>query len=841
MSDSEIPQGASSDDVPGGSEKGSEPNSKPSGSAAYSQREDGSRRLPFRVKQNTSERVPLYENQSLSGFDIYQASDDSSFRSVSENTEPVAIAVTRNDDAWDESRTDSLLAESDARALARLAVLRDFQPPLAVGILGSWGSGKSFFMRLIHQHVERIKARNTFGAPEAASKQFHEKVVQIRFNAWHYAETNLWASLVDHLFQELARATNEPTAPAVLGQLHTARELTLDAMRELILRTKDVKSATDAYHAAKEDAEVLRYRIDPVGACRAAIVEIFNDEENTAVQDARDALDQTVRNLGIGELAVNAGKLTDAGAELLNEGLRGRQIVASAIQQTGTLQFVAWLTLFVFAGVVAIPWALHEANVWLQMFSSDMQKLVADATGVVVVLTGALTYLLGPAKSAITTLRKAKEVLDTQVQAKRKKLEEEVLARGGDVATADVRLKAASEHLKASIENLASVDDDLRNQTPANRLINFVRSRATDGTYAQHLGLISAVRRDFEQLSTFLDVADVEQSGPAEEDADDTVFKNQVEQLIKEAEGEIPSEISKKLSELASRKVKTTLPFQRIVLYIDDVDRCPPEKVLEVLQAVHMLLAFKLFVVFVAVDVRWVASSLAQQYRGMLRQPDKPGEVTSASDYLEKIFQVPYWVPGVDSTTADWLLTDILDDGKPSEVPEGVPRTEEELREFAKNVGGVEGVGLPREIAFDKLIQHQVEALRPYASLVRSPRKLLRLVNVVRLLNVSGHLAQDTSGSGVLRVHALVVQVTISTVVPDSYADWVRLLSRYERKTVDELLQDPSNFYESEPGEIIWSILNVFKAAERSPSWRDAAVEALLEYAPLAKRFSFAV
>jgi len=58
---------------------------------------------------------------------------------------------------------------------------------------------------------------------------------------------------------------------------------------------------------------------------------------------------------------------------------------------------------------------------------------------------------------------------------------------------------------------------------------------------------------------------------------------------------------------LAGDSPKVELPFKRIVLYIDDGDRCPPDKVVEVLQAVHMLLAFRLFV---AVDVRWVATSL---------------------------------------------------------------------------------------------------------------------------------------------------------------------------------------------------------------------------------------
>lgn len=57
----------------------------------------------------------------------------------------------------------------------------------------------------------------------------------------------------------------------------------------------------------------------------------------------------------------------------------------------------------------------------------------------------------------------------------------------------------------------------------------------------------------------------------------------------------------------------------RIVLYIDDLDRCPPERVVEVLQAVHLLLAFPLFIVVVGVDSRWLLRSLEKQYPEFLK------------------------------------------------------------------------------------------------------------------------------------------------------------------------------------------------------------------------------
>jgi hypothetical protein len=61
-------------------------------------------------------------------------------------------------------------------------------------------------------------------------------------------------------------------------------------------------------------------------------------------------------------------------------------------------------------------------------------------------------------------------------------------------------------------------------------------------------------------------------------------------------------------------QLSQAMEFHRIVLYIDDLDRCEPAKVVEVLQAVNMLLTFQLFVVMVAVDARWLSRSLEKQY-----------------------------------------------------------------------------------------------------------------------------------------------------------------------------------------------------------------------------------
>jgi hypothetical protein len=162
------------------------------------------------------------------------------------------------------------------------------------------------------------------------------------------------------------------------------------------------------------------------------------------------------------------------------------------------------------------------------------------------------------------------------------------------------------EELRDLRERLALVD-------AAEKLSSFLEGRAAPAAYGGYQGLLGQVRADLEQLSSTLAEARAEW-------ADDG------------STGEAP--------------------LERIVLYIDDLDRCPPRRVVEVLEAVHLMLALDLFVVVVAVDARWLVRSLEHHHRDLFIKDTLEGPGPAAEenerrlatpiDYLDKIFQIPY-------------------------------------------------------------------------------------------------------------------------------------------------------------------------------------------------------
>jgi hypothetical protein len=94
---------------------------------------------------------------------------------------------------------DLLDRHREAAAIADLLTSRTAQPPLAVGVFGQWGEGKSQFLDLVSAAVT---ARATAAGRDDPIA--HGAVRQVRFNAWHYAEADLWASLVAEIFTQLA-------------------------------------------------------------------------------------------------------------------------------------------------------------------------------------------------------------------------------------------------------------------------------------------------------------------------------------------------------------------------------------------------------------------------------------------------------------------------------------------------------------------------------------------------------------------------------------------------------------------------------------------------------------
>ncbi len=143
---------------------------------------------------------------------------------------------------------------------------------------------------------------------------------------------------------------------------------------------------------------------------------------------------------------------------------------------------------------------------------------------------------------------------------------------------------------------------------------------------------------------------------------------------------------------------------KRIVVLIDDLDRCPPDAIVQVLEAVHVLTDVRGFVFVMALDYAVLISAVTERYA-----------TADAALFIEKIIQIPFWIPEIDRSE--------------SVIGEIVPRWDD-LLVLDENA---------------KQTLHQVVHL----ALRTNPRQVKRLVNSMliaqRILGSSSTSAVDNS------------------------------------------------------------------------------------------------
>jgi hypothetical protein len=517
---------------------------------------------------------------------------------------------------------DLLDVGRQARIFARGMVSKSLVPPLAIGLFGDWGAGKSYFMRLVRE-----------AAPEESKREdCFSDVCQIEFNAWHYMDANLWASLAGRIFDELSKA---------LGQRDNDYEAARQKLRERLRSTVDAKDEAEAATRATVDRlKQLRQTITTLEEQRnqkreglGALFDsqVWREELERLLPVSRPEAEEAAKRLGLPlddadlKNALDAPEQLRALAADLESGHGRLRTIANTFSARNWPTWVIGGVFLVVPPVVAVLLALDSAKALLLGVAQAAALATTVATQIRSQLERAskfAEYAKGIQEKGEQIRQRAWMRLGTQEKA--------ALEQYGEAQAALETALARKVELERTI---ATLSEQLAAISAGRLVYDFVLERSGNAsTYRRHEGIVSVVRRDLETLSDLLR----------------QWRKERPEKPSAEAPAPTPAE-------------RDRAPIQRIILYIDDLDRCPPEQVVEVLQAVHLLLAFDLFVVMVGVDARWLERSLQKNYRAMLGQASAKRsafrrESASPQDYLEKIFQVPFTLPRVQKDGFEALV-----------------------------------------------------------------------------------------------------------------------------------------------------------------------------------------
>ena len=102
----------------------------------------------------------------------------------------------------------------------------------------------------------------------------------------------------------------------------------------------------------------------------------------------------------------------------------------------------------------------------------------------------------------------------------------------------------------------------------------------------------------------------------------------------------------------------------RIVVFIDDLDRCLPEKAVEILEAIKLFLDIEGYLFVLGVDRDVVKKGISYRYRFFEHREEKEKEalIISPEDYLDKMIQLPLELPTIETGRKITFIENLVGD-----------------------------------------------------------------------------------------------------------------------------------------------------------------------------------
>jgi len=631
---------------------------------------------------------------SLDGKTMVSGSCDGTVRLWKFNIVRISQAFS-NDQATGE---DSLDVTKELESLADVLMLRSLEPPLAVAILGGWGSGKSFGMHLIEKQITKIRcqqltAKQTWGeqGDEADLSPYVGHVYQIKFNAWSYAKSDLWASLMQTIFDQLDRQLTLEQQLGKVSDLLSGGDIwrvinqMSDSDRKAILESelgKDVfanlEDGNALWDILSEVREKEQKKLKESEAELASLeIEMRNKNEKIETQvnqkfenksriifflsqfkelskddfgdsvlkdflntygfkNREDLEDQFpifkhLDKLQESDLIEKIEDLIKTKHGKIENIIKKSEKIKSFVEKqpspiVGLIEFIKkdQKTLFIIViFVIFLPFICYFLIVDIL---PGIVKIISVFSTVPAIVFGIEIFKKSRIFQAkISRLfRAAKESLEQEKQKLAAKKDQEIKDRISENQKQIETKKAQIERQKQRIGLTAQYKS----------LLDFVNNRLEDNSYQKLLGLMNQIQSDLADLS------------------DRLTYK--------------PGNTNPEKLEVLKRHFPRGQA--RIVLYIDDLDRCPPDKVVQVLEAVQLLLNTDIFIIVLAIDDRYIGRALEQTYRGILKRGGTPSGV----DYLEKIIQLPYRMRPISKDVTENYLKSLVDIEEKSSQDESI-------------------------------------------------------------------------------------------------------------------------------------------------------------------------
>src|SRR5262249_34053166 len=149
-------------------------------------------------------------------------------------------------------------------------------------------------------------------------------------------------------------------------------------------------------------------------------------------------------------------------------------------------------------------------------------------------------------------LERIQSKLEATLSERRKKRTEEIAALEQQIGRLQAECAEATKNLDSADRSVQAAQAEVEAAESGRLITKFIEERVAGGDYRKHPGIVSLIRDDFATLSRMI------------------TERNR-------------SELQARAGAAPAVKPPKDLGVNRIVLYIDDLDRCPAYRVVEVL------------------------------------------------------------------------------------------------------------------------------------------------------------------------------------------------------------------------------------------------------------------
>lgn len=104
-------------------------------------------------------------------------------------------------------------------------------------------------------------------------------------------------------------------------------------------------------------------------------------------------------------------------------------------------------------------------------------------------------------------------------------------------------------------------------------------------------------------------------------------------------------------------KIVEGADYRSIIVYIDDLDRCEPTRIIQCLEAVKLFMNVKRTAFIIGADERIIEHAIEERYKHKIER----NTISSPySDYMEKLIQLPYRIPRLSYSEQETYITLLL-------------------------------------------------------------------------------------------------------------------------------------------------------------------------------------